>query len=225
MLTCGRYWKTLAAVAAVVACTAGRVWAAEEGSFEYWAHADFRVPINEQWCLTFEERLTFGEDARRLTGQQPVATVTYSGLADWLAVGVGFRHVFKRDGDEWRTERRPEFNVTARGELFTLDVIDRSRLEYRDREDQENVWRYRNKVTIVPPVTFTAWKIQPYAADEIFVNFDEQDFNEQRLYGGFLIPLHKQVRLELYYFWRLTEQDDNSWHDTNVLGSFLHIQF
>jgi hypothetical protein len=225
MLTCSRYWRVSAALAAVVVCAAGRGWAADEGSFEYWAHADFRVPIDEQWCLTFEERLTFGDDARRLTDQQPNATITYSGLADWLAVGVGFREVLKKNGDEWLAEQRPEFNVTVRGALPGLDISDRSRFEYRDREDQEDVWRYRNKVTIVPPVTFTPWEIQPYAADEVLVNFDEQGFNENRLYGGIYIPLHKYIRLELYYFWRLTEQDDNSWHDTNVLGTFLHVRF
>jgi hypothetical protein len=225
MLIRSRCRIVLTAVAAMAACTAGRGWAADEGSFEYWAHVDFRVPINEQWYLTVEERLTFGDDAGRLTDQQPVATITYGGLADWLTIGVGFREVLTRDGDEWLAEQRPEFNVTVRGELFGLDVADRSRLEYRDREGREDVWRYRNKVTIVPPMTFTPRKIQPYVADEVLINLDEQDLNEQRLYGGFYIPLHEQGRLELYYFWRLTEQDDNSWHDTNVLGTFLHIRF
>jgi hypothetical protein len=39
------------------------------------------------------------------------------------------------------------------------------------------------------------------------------------------IIVKTKVRLELFYLWKLEEQDDNSWHDTNALGSYVYFQF
>ena len=55
--------------------------------------------------------------------------------------------------------------------------------------------------------------------------FYDGHFNQQRLQSGLFLPLHKQVRLELFYCWKLDEQDDNSWHDINVVGSSLYFLF
>lgn len=211
-------------VAAAALWPACGVVAAEDGDFEYWAKATVRIPVSELWYFTSEERLTFGDEARRLDDHQTDVAFTYTGLADWFSVGIGYKHVFERDEDHWLQERRPLLNLTAKGDLFGLGIASRSRFEYRDQEDEEEVWRYRNQVTITPPVTFTTLKIQPYVADEIFVNFDEEGFNQQRLYGGIYIPLHKRVRLELFYFWKL-DREPEVWHDTNVVGSYLHFLF
>jgi hypothetical protein len=73
-------------------------------------------------------------------------------------------------------------------------------------------------------VTFTPLEIEPYVAEEVFINFDEQGFNQQRLYGGVFIPLHEKVRLELFYLWKLDKAGDQ-WHDTNVIGSWVYFQF
>jgi len=183
-----------------------------------------RIPLSKQWYLTSEHRLTFGDEARRLDDQQTDFAFNYTGLADWLSVAIGYKHMIERDEGRWLREHRPLLNLTAKGELFGLGIASRSRFEYRDQEDEEEVWRYRNQVTITPPVTLTSLKIQPYVADEVFVNFDEEGFNQQRLWGGFFIPLHKRVRLELFYLWKL-EREPEVWHDTNVLGSYLHFLF
>jgi hypothetical protein len=45
-------------------CVAPR--ASTAGDYEYWAKAAFTVPITEAWRFTFEERLSFGDEARRL---------------------------------------------------------------------------------------------------------------------------------------------------------------
>jgi hypothetical protein len=224
LVNCVRQLIVVFFVAAVALWPARTAFASDDGDFEYWAKADVRVPVGEQWYFSFEHRLTFGDEARRLDDQQTDLAFTYTGLADWFRVGIGYKHMVERDGDRWRPERRPLLNLTARGDLFGLDVASRSRFEYRDREGREEVWRYRNLVTIAPPVTFTALKIRPYVADEIFVNFDEKGFNQQRLYGGIFIPLHKRVRLELFYLWKL-DREPEVWHDTNVLGSYLHFLF
>ena len=221
----GRRPGLLALAAALILCAGAPARAADEGDFEYWAKVILEIPVTEHWEFSFDGRLTFGDDARRLTDHQEDYVFTYSGLADWFAVGLGYKKAFGRDGDTWRTEDRPYLNLIVKSKLGDLRVGSRSRFEYRDVEDEDPVWRYRNKVTLRPAVTFTRLKLQPYVADEIFVNFDEEDFNQHRLYGGFFVSLHERIDLDLFYVWKLDEQEDDSWHDTNVIGSYITFQF
>jgi hypothetical protein len=195
------------------------------GDYEYWAKAAFTTAVTEHWRFTFEERLTFGDEARRLDDHQTDFSFTYWGLADWLGVGLGYKATFAKDDDDWLVEDRPLLNLIVKTSLRDWGVLSRSRFEYRIPQDDSESWRYRNQVTITPPVTFTPLKIQPYVSDEIFVNFDSRDFCQQRLYGGIYIPLHQKARLDLFYLWKLDEQDDHSWHDTNILGSYVYFLF
>ncbi len=202
----------------------GMASSASAFEFEYWPKVIVAIPLDEHWQFGFEERLSFADDARRLDNHQTDLVVTYSGLADWLSVGVGYKAVFERAGDDWLIENRPYLNVAVKTKLHGFGLTDRSRFEYRVPEDQDEVWRYRNRLTITSPMTLTPWKILPYVAEEIFVNFDEEGFNQQRLYAGFFVPLHQQIRLELFYLWKLDEEGDE-WHDTNVIGSWVYVQF
>ncbi len=180
--------------ATLVLCACPPAAGADEGDFEYWAKAVFEIPVTEHWEFSFDGRLTFGDDARRLADHQEDYVFTYSGSADWFAVGLGYKKEFEKDGDDWQIEDRPYLNLTVKGRLCDLRVGSRSRFEYRDIEDEDPVWRYRNKVDVTSPVTFTPLKVLPYIADEVFINFDEEDFNQHRLYGGLFISLHERIR-------------------------------
>ena len=192
--------------------------------FEYWPKAIVRVALDKQWQLGFEEWATLTDNGSRFKDSQTDIWLYYSGLADWLSVGAGYKRVYTKAGDDWTTEDRPMFDAALKTKVRGFSVVDRSRFEFRFPEDQEFVARYRNRLTVTSPVTFTPLKIEPYAAEEVFVNFDEQGLNQQRLYGGAFIPLHVKVRLELFYLWKLDKSDDN-WHDTNVLGSWVYFLF
>ena len=168
--------------------------------------------------------LTLPDNASRFKDSQTDIWLYYFGLADWLTVGTGYKRVYTKAGDDWTTEDRPMFDAAVKTKVRGFGVVDRSRFEFRFPEDQEFVARYRNRLTVTSPVAFTPLQILPYVAEEVFVNFDEQGFNQQRLYGGVFIPLHEKVRLELFYLWKLDKSDDD-WHDANVLGSWVYFLF
>lgn len=115
-------------------------------------------------------------------------------------------------------------NATLKGKVFGLETSDRSRLEYRNRENEKDVWRYRNKVTVKLPVELTALKLQPYVAEELFINLDEEGFNRNRLAGGFYINLSKNIKGDIYYLWQ-TSKSDRKWDDINVIGTGLRFYF
>jgi hypothetical protein len=212
---------TLLLLAVVVCGVAPAVPASE---FEYWPKAIVTVPLNQQWQFGFEEWLSFTDNATRFKDTQTDLWLHYLGLADWLSVGAGYKRVFAKFDDDWEIEDRLMLNAAVKTKVHGFTVVDRSRLEYRMPEDVSDFWRYRQKLIIMSPVTFTPLKIQPYTADEVFYSFNGQGFNQQRLYGGVYIPLHEKVRLELFYIWKL-DKADHDWQTTNVLGSWIYVQF
>jgi len=216
----GRHRGVLLLLATVALGPASRTPALE---FEYWPKAIVTVPLNQQWQFGFEEWLSFTENVTRFKDSQTDLWLNYLGLADWLSVGVGYKRVFAKP-DDWEVEDRPMLNAAVKTSIYGFGVTNRSRFEYRMLEDQDEFWRWRHRLTVTSPVTFTPLKIQPYTAEEVFYSFDGQGFNQQRLYGGVFIPLHEKVRLELFYIWKL-DKLDHDWHASNVLGSWVYVQF
>jgi hypothetical protein len=215
----------LLALAILVAlCTATAAHAGGEGDFDYWAKAGFLIPIKEDWRFRFDQKFSFTDEARRFDNHQQEYGVIYSGLADWLDLGFSVKQRFVRDGDDWDRETRPLLNVTVKSTLFGCGLSNRSRVAFRSREVDDDVWAFRHKITVKSPAKFTRWEIQPYVAEEIFIQFDDADFNGNRVTGGLYIPLHDKIRLDLFYAWQLFE-DDGSWHDTNLLASFIRFAF
>jgi len=74
------------------------------------------------------------------------------------------------------------------------------------------------------PLELTQFKLQPYMAEEVFINFDAEDFNKNRLYGGFYLWLSKKTRLDVHYLWQVSK-DDGNWDNTHVLGTNLGFYF
>jgi len=195
------------------------------GDFQYWSSANVSLDIDKDWKITFAEEFRLGDDAGHLYYHHSDLGFVYKSLADWIDLGVNYRKVFERDSkDKWRQENRPHLNVMLKGKLFGLDLSDRSRFEYRDRENKKDLWRYRNKVSVKLPLELTSLKLQPYLADEVFINFDEEDFNKNRLYAGLSLKLSKNIKGEVYYLWQ-SSKSGGDWKNINVLGTGLKFYF
>jgi len=200
-------------------------FAFDDGDFQYWSTAKFPFDIDKDWTLIFEEEFRLGDDAGHIYYQHSDLGLVYKSLADWIDLGFSYRQVFEKDGKgKWRQENQPNLNITLKGQLSNLDVSNRSRFEYRDRENNKDLWRYRNKVTLELPLELTALKLRPYLADEVFINFDEEDFNRNRLYSGLSLNLSKNIKGEVYYLWQSSESSGD-WRDINVLGTQLKFYF
>ena len=146
-------------------------------------------------------------------------------MADWIDVGVNYRQAFGRAGrGEWRQEKRPHLNVTLKGRLFDLDVSNRSRLEYRDREKRKDVWRYRNKFTVKLPFELTPLKLKPYLADEVFITLNDDNIDRNRFYSGFSFNVSEDVKADIFYL-RQSSRLGREWIDFNVLGFQLKACF
>ena len=198
---------------------------ADDGDFQYWTGTSFSFDINKDWKFTFQEEFRLGDDADRLYYHHSDMGFTYKSFRDWIDLGFNYRQVFERDSkDRWRRENRPHLNVTFKGRLFDFPVSSRSRFEFRDREVKKDLWRYRNKFTVKLPVELTELRLQPYIADEVFINFDEEGYNRNRLSSGFSFRLSEDVAGEVFYLWQSSRAGGGR-EDINVLGAHLKFYF
>jgi hypothetical protein len=221
-----RDWACFVVTAITVVLISEVCFASDDGDFQYWSTADLSVDINKDWKFTFQEEFRLGESGGHLYYHHSEPGLTYSGLAKWIDLGFNYRQVFEKDSKgEWKQENQPNINVTLKGKLLGLDLSNRARFEYRDLEDQEDAWRYRNKVTAKLPFELTELKLQPYLADEIFVPLNDDNISTNRLYAGVNFKLTKNMGCEVYYLWQSSRSSGGNWTDIDVVGTALKFSF
>lgn len=199
-------------------------YAFDDGDFQYWNTEAISWKISDDWKLSLEEEFRYANAAKDVYYQHSDLGFTYSGLAKWLDLGANYRQVYEENKNRWLAENRPHLNATLKWKIDEWSFSNRSRFEYRNREDREDFWRYRNKFTLKTPFKVTGFSIQPYIADEVFYDFDVETVNKNRLFGGFELSLTKNLKADIYYFWESSEKNDD-WNDTNTLGTKLTLQF
>lgn len=200
-------------------------FAFDDEGFQYWSTAGFSFDIDKDWKVTFEEEFRLGDDGGHLYYQHSDLGLVYKNFGDWIDLGLNYRQIFEKDSKgKWRPENSPHFNITLKGRLFDLDLSNRARFQYRDRENKKDVWRYRNKVTVKLPLELTKLKLQPYLANEVFINLDEEGYNRNRLYSGVSFKLSKNLKGNVFYLWQ-SSKSGGGWKNVNVIGTGLKFYF
>ncbi|KPK44355.1 MAG: hypothetical protein AMJ65_03260 [Phycisphaerae bacterium SG8_4] len=195
------------------------------GKFEYWTTAGASFDIEKNWRVSVDELLKLGDDARKFTYHHTDLGFVYQGLADWVDLGFNYRHAFGRYGpSDWRRERRPHVNVTFKSRLGEIDLSDRSRLEYRDKDYAKDQWRYTNKLTLTLPGEFTKWKMRPYFADQVYIDLDGYVLSKNKVYSGFSFELSEDLVARLLYVWD-SDRTYGNWRNTNILWLQLRLYF
>jgi len=143
---------------------------------------------------------------------------------EWLEIGTSYRYVSRATDDGWRRENRPSIYAELKWNWSDFEFSNNNKLEYRIREDNEDIFRYKNKLKIEYPVEWTALKISPYASEVIFWDFDVGQLNGYRLEAGFSMQLLKNSELCIAYQFGNDKKSDD-WTDTNYLITYLKISF
>ena len=214
----------LIALIFVLPAAAGAL-AADSGDLQWWTATGISFDLDKDWLVSAEEEFRFENDAGNLFYQHTDLGLTYKGFADGFDLGLNFRQIDQKDSSgTWRNENRPHINLTLKNKLLGLDLSNRARLEYRDREVAEGSWRYRHKATIKFPLQISKWKLQPYMADEIFINLGEDNVSKNRLYSGFSFKVSQNLKGSLFYLWQRSKVS-GGWRDANIIGTSLKLYF
>jgi hypothetical protein len=225
----GKLFKNTIYIVAALVCaglSSGPCFAYDDGDFQWWTSAGASFDINKDWKCNFEEEFRLGDDGGELYYHHSDLGFVYGSLADWIDLGFNYRQVFARadSESEWKRENRPHLNVTLKGKMFGLGVSNRARFEYRDREDQEDHWRYRNKFTVKVPLELTELRFKPYVADEVFVPLNDDNISTNRFYAGLYFDMLENMTGEVFYLWQASRAPGD-WNDFNVLGTRLKFRF
>lgn len=201
-------------------------FAFDDGDFQFWNTEAVSWKIADDWKLDFQEELYWGDNASNPYYNHLDIGIIYSGLYDWLDLAFYCRHINEERSGDWKRETRPHLNATVKFDLGDFKASNRGRLEYRDREDADNLWRYRNKLTLKFPWKFTRLAIQPYLAEEAYYDFDAKRLNKSRFYAGIALKLFGDLSGEIYYFLQRSKSSSTKkWTDINVLGTKLKLSF
>ena len=201
----------------VCVCFSSNAFAFKNGDFQLWNTESVDVKLNKAWKASAEEELRFGNDLSELYYTHTDGGLTYK-VTDGLVFGLNYRLIYEKDGSKWKPENRPHGNIIVDWKWQDLQFNDRSRFELRIRDGKDDKWRYRNKLTVKFPWKWTDFEIQPYIADEIFVDFHGTRLNRNRAYVGIGAKLVENLKLDIFYLWQTSKESPDKWANYNVLG-------
>jgi len=198
-------------------------YAFDDGDFQVWHTENQEWNINKSTRITLEEEFRFGDGSSDFYYQHYDIGFVYS-MNQHLDLGLNYRQVYEKINGDFKIENRPHMNAILKYDLWGFKLDDRNRFEYRHFDFQEDFWRYRNKFTLTLPWKFTRFKIQPYLADEGFLDLNTRTFSRNRFYAGLGFTLIKNLKGEIYYLLQ-TSRGCGKWTNANVLGTKLKIIF
>lgn len=193
----------------------------DDGDWQLWAEVSLEDAVAEKTTFSVRSETRYGDDMSDRYVEWMQAGLAYA-LTPCLSVGAHYRAQYTRTLDGWTEEQRPMVEATFKKDAKGFGLKDRNLLEYRRRKAQDEIVRYRNKLTIELPLKLTAWKIRPYVADEIFIDSDQGELNRNRATIGLAAEILK-ARPELYVMWQADDKDGVS-TDTYVAGVSLKFK-
>ncbi|MBU4376851.1 MAG: DUF2490 domain-containing protein [Candidatus Omnitrophica bacterium] len=196
----------------------------EDGDFQIWHTENQDMKLTDHAKLTAEEEFRWGDDARELFYQHydfgAVCTINKN-----LDLGVNYRLIYEKKSGEFKPENVIHANVTPKLDLWGFKFEDRNRFAYKYFDYQDDYAQYRNKLAIKYPFPLFKLKLEPYVANEMFVDFkDKGGFTQNRLFGGLGIEILKGMKAELYYMFQC-KKSSGKWKDANIFGSKFKIAF
>ncbi len=215
-----------ASVLFLIALVGGTCFGSTDGNAEYWQGIGLDFNMDKDWKITVRQELRLGKSGDDPYLHNTDIGLVYMGFADWLDVSLNFKKEYERDSSgKFRRENRPHLNLMFKGEMFGCKVGDRARIEFRDKEQTEDIWRFRNKFTINLPFTLTKYNLQPYLSDEIFINLGESTVKQNRFVAGLSFKLRENIKTTVYYMYKSSMSSSSGWIDTNVIGTGVVFVF
>ena len=168
----------------------------DDGDWQLWSRVTLQGTLSERCKISLDEEFRGGDDMSDLYFHRTDLGVTYK-FMNWCYVGLNYWHSYKEKNGQWYQEKRPHINLTFKLKLQNFKFENRNRFENRNCQGEDAYWRYRNRLTISPPVKFTSHDIRPYLADEIFYDFEENEFHRNRIYAGLKMKLQKNIGFDI----------------------------
>jgi hypothetical protein len=144
-------------------------------------------------------------------------------LSHWLSFGPGYRYEREKDEGKWLTENRYWLHFTLKHEVARWKMKVKSKLEFRDLEDDE-MWRFRGKLKVQRPLQMGSVEIAPFISEEPFYDFEDGRWNQNRAAIGLSTELTDHMDFSLYYM-NVAKKSEDDWNSTHVVGTEIVFPF
>ncbi len=195
----------------------------DHGDWQFWNTERLEGELAEKWKLCIEQQFRFGDDMAELYFHHTDIGVRFT-VRKWLDTSMHYRHIYELKSGEWMEENRPHLNFTLKWSWKGFRFSDRNRGEIRLRRGKDEAWRYRNKFTVKYPVDRDTVCLIPYISDEVYWDFERDEYSRNRLYTGITLKIWKILSVDMHYLLQSSKSNDK-WSDANVLGLKLSLKF
>ena len=194
--------------------------ASDVKNFQHWNSEGVHIKLSTDWAFEIREEFRLEDNGGSLYQYFTETGLIYL-FREYLDFSMNYRHIKNKKDEDWMTEYRPHINGTIKIKWHDFIVGDRNRIEFRKFENGNHSWQWRNKLSIQLPFGWTRLKIQPYVSNEVFIDFDKNEFNQNRLYFGSKLTFFKHLRGDLFYMCQSIKS--TGWKDNHIIGTNLRI--
>ena len=147
-----------------------------------------------------------------------------------LTLGLNYLYARNQSSGKPLQEHTGELDVTPKVDLGPFLLSLRGRLARRALEGKsKSQWQIRFRPKIAYPIQLPGRSITPYIADDLYYDFTQGAWNQNRLFLGATVPLGKstevKVNIELYYMLQSQRRARNNWSTKSILGTKLTVRF
>ena len=200
---------------------------AKDEDFGSWNTYDIEKKLNKQWKIMAGEELRFREHNGIYYTETHVAT-NYQ-PSKYLALGALYLENrasrTKKNAEIWSWESEPRIHMTPQLPIYGFLLENRNMLAFRWRQESKFAMVYRNMTTLTSPWKWTPLELQPYSANEIFLETNRNGMIEDRFYSGFKAHWWGPFYGSIFYLRQSKKDALGKWTALNILGTSLKFVF
>lgn len=213
-------------------------------------HSEAGSRFGDNWEAKIEVEGKFRDNMREYYDLEVMPWAAYRFTA-WFKFGLGWRELVWRtnragytkqvendrgaqtysqvSGHYWQVEHRPlaDFMFTVTAWLITIE--ERLRVEYRQIENQDAFFRYRNRLRLRPPWKWTEYELRPWVAWEGYYEDNPswppgERLNRHRLFIGLDALIDSKIKTGGYYYYEYVLLN-GEWGYNNEIGLEISMAY
>ena len=195
----------------------------DDGDWQVWLLWGVSAPVSDtNWRFSIYGEQFYGEDTSKRWLQYTDYGVSRK-LWKHHKLGIHYRKQLVRTKEDWKDEDRPHLDYTYSHPWASFKISNRMRMEFRKKNNQAMVYRFRNRATLSYPIALEEGKLSPYISEEIFMDDVEEKINQNRFFVG---ADYKKTgwSVGVYTMWRRYERADE-WMSNYVLGLKARLSY
>jgi hypothetical protein len=197
-----------------------KVFASDD--WQYWNEVKFKYSIHKKldFHVKMEQRYVDDFDDFALHNYAP--GIVYK-VNPQFNFELNYKYEKEKRKGDWTDEHRMEIISIIKWKWSGFHLMVRNRIEYRSIEG-DNRWRLREKLKIKKPYEIIGLRFVPFISEEIFYDFKDDEFNQNRFKAGITKEITKHLEIDLYSMYK-SNRSNGDWFGVNVLGTEFIFHF